>query len=228
MALKATKSQFNWKDYKVYVHGPGAFLYMKMFHEMGLTGTGNIDDADIVCFTGGEDVNPKQYSEKNVMINGRGISSFNDTRDEIDLRTFGYCLAMGKLMVGICRGGQLLNVANGGRMWQHVNGHAGGPHDLIDTITGQVVKVSSTHHQMMRPAPEAITLAVAREAAFKVADCDEWHIEHDAKTRKDDLDDVEVCWYSESRSLCFQPHPEFGNVPECRDYFFSLLKGFIT
>jgi hypothetical protein len=35
--------------------------------------------------------------------------------------------------------------------------------------------------------------------------------------------DVEVVWYGGTRSLCFQPHPEYG-VEECKKYFFELIE----
>lgn len=126
------------------------------------------------------------------------------------------------------RGGQFLNVMNGGRMWQHVDGHAGcGNHDLVDEITGEVVRVTSTHHQMMRPASDGLVLATARQSKLKIADGDEWHIEHDSKERPEELKDVEVVWYEDSKSLCFQPHPEYGGNADCTNYFFTLLEAAI-
>jgi hypothetical protein len=97
----------------------------------------------------------------------------------------------------------------------------------VDKITGEVHRVTSTHHQMMRPGDGALVLAVAREAGMKLADGDEWHIEHDRKTRKEELEDVEVIWYEDTKSLCFQPHPEFGGAQACTDYFFDLLESVV-
>ena len=219
-------SEFDWSDYKVYVHGPGALDYMRMFYRQGLKGASDIDEADIVCFTGGEDVNPALYGEKNLEYQGRLMSGYSEARDDLDLRVYGY--AADKVKVGICRGGQLLNVVNGGSMWQHVTGHAGGPHDLTDIVTGAIYRVTSTHHQMMRPGPDGLVLATAREARMKLAHGDEWHLEYDHKARKADLDDVEVVWYENSKSLCFQPHPEFGGAKECTDYFFELLEAAVS
>lgn len=211
----------------VYVHGPGRIPYMDMFRRAGYAGTNELDKASIICFTGGEDVNPALYGENNRIINGRPISYINSDRDDVDAFVFGVGMANKALMVGICRGGQFLNVMNGGRMWQHCDGHAGGPHNLLDTTTGEIVRVTSTHHQMMRPAESGDILAVAREASYKYADPDEWHIEHDAESNPGLLDDIEVVWYSDSRSLCFQPHPEHIGADDCRAYFFSLIERFL-
>lgn len=216
---------FDWSQYKIYVHGPGKVEYMRMFSERGLLGA-DLDEADIVCWTGGADVNPALYGEKNAEYKGHRMSGFDQDRDDIDMRVFGY--ACDKFKVGICRGGQFLNVMNGGKMWQHVDRHAGAPHDLIDLVTGEVVRVTSTHHQMMRPGEGGIVLAHARESQMKIADGDEWHIGKDHVARPEELNDVEVVWYEESNSLCFQPHPEHRNQKPCTDYFFNLMERMVA
>jgi len=210
-------------NHKVYVHGPGAPNYMAMFKKLGFGSTPDVDEASIICFTGGEDVNPNLYGEKNMLVGGRLISGINPKRDDLDAFVYGIGLSNRARMVGICRGAQFLNVMNGGRMWQHVNGHAGGSHNLIDNFTGEIVKVTSTHHQMMRPHEDGTVIAVARESSVKLADQHEWHIEHDGPE-----DDVEVVWYPEQKCLCFQPHPEFNDADECRDYFAQLMERYVT
>jgi hypothetical protein len=105
---------------------------------------------------------------------------------------------------------------NGGKMWQHVNGHTG-EHKAWDVLTKEELWVSSTHHQMMRPTDKAQILTLASTC-----------------TRRDDAiesligpgEDVEACWYPETDSLCFQPHPEFDN-DRCRAYFFELIQLYI-
>lgn len=225
MALKTPRAE-KFRQEVVYVHGPGAFPYMTMFATAGFQMTDDINNATIVCFTGGEDVNPALYGEPNRIIQNRGVSRFSTQRDDRDAYVFGLNCANKVLQIGICRGGQFLNVMNGGRMWQHVNGHVT-PHNLVDAITGEVVKVTSTHHQMMRPSAEGEVIASAREASFKYAEPDEWHIEQDAEINPGLLEDVEVVWYEESKCLCFQPHPEFADAVECREYFLSLIERII-
>lgn len=212
----------------VLVHGPGAAPYMTMFKKAGFGSTDDIDKATIICFTGGEDVNPALYGEEMLRINERPMSGFCAKRDDRDALVHGLGLAAQVLQIGICRGGQFLNVMNDGKMWQHVNGHTGGPHEAMDTKTGEVIKVSSTHHQMMRPGPQADVWAVAREAGYRRGAEDTWvrgkASEDDAQVWDKSLDDVEVVWYEGSKCLCFQPHPEFSNVPECTKYFFEVVE----
>lgn len=183
---------------KVFVVG-GDALVTKMFHSRGWHNTADISNADLVCFTGGADVSPHLYGEKN-----RGLSMTDERRDAMDYAAF--TKAKGKKKVGICRGGQFLNVLGGGKMVQHVEGHGiWGTHKVYDTESGEVIDVTSTHHQQIDPVfhidygdPELIAVA-----------------EQD--------NGIEVVYYPKDQSLCFQPHPEYG-VKECEDYFFSLLE----
>lgn len=216
------------RDLKVYVHGPGAFSYQAMFLKAGFKGTPNLDEADIVCFTGGEDVSPSLYGENNLKLNNRNMSFCNADRDDRDAIIHGYAVANKQFQIGICRGGQFLNVMNGGKMWQHVNGHTGGPHELIDNITGEVVLVTSTHHQMMRPGEDAEILAVAKEATYKMAEKDTWTEMTADKLPSEWNEDIEVLWYPGTRSLCFQPHPEFSGHDQCTEYFMSLIERLIA
>jgi hypothetical protein len=177
--------------------------------------------ADIVCFKGGADVDPQLYGQKRHRTTGvspasdkRDIQYWDEIKDDPNV-----------LKVGICRGGQFLNVMNGGKMWQNVNNHAlWGTHKAID-LTGIIgapigggfgeTTVTSTHHQMMRAGPDGEILCIAHEATSYEDDTDEINkpLEYD----------TEVVWYPKHRSLCFQPHPEYTSV-ETKDYFFKLLE----
>lgn len=201
---------------RVYVVG-GGFQYIQMFFNEGFFGSRSVEDADIVCFTGGEDVSPSLYQEAAL-----NTTNFNGERDDYEMDVFVKATCLQKPMVGICRGGQFLNVMNGGKMWQHVNGHAvAAGHPILDVESGEWIKgMTSTHHQMMIPASDALVLALAAEATYKQS-CSK------VEERKNpDTDDVEAVWYSGTRSLCFQPHPEYFEG-SCRNYFFDLLNRLI-
>lgn len=201
---------------KVFIQGPGAVAYIQMFLKHGgFFGARHIEEADLVCFTGGEDVDPSLYGQK-----PGPMTHYNPKRDTYDRQAFDLARENDIMMVGICRGGQLLNVLNGGTMWQHVNGHAGvGTHELLDLETGEVVQVTSTHHQMMQPAESAKVIGVAFESQMRMSEGTKvaWR-----RTSADE-EDYEVLWYPKTKSLCFQPHPEF-RPGECRDYFFNILE----
>lgn len=203
-------------DTRVFVVG-GGFSYIKMFHDAGLSGARNVDEADIICFTGGEDVNPAMYGEKPIP----GVY-FNERRDGIEAGIYADAIAKKKPMVGICRGAQFLNVMNGGKLWQDVNNHANGQnHSVVDMQTGEdIVGMTSTHHQQMIAGKTATIIAVAAMSTSKE------NGDRKIVRANPDLDDMEVLFYEDSGSLCFQPHPEF-NQGSCRDYFFKCFDNFI-
>lgn len=155
---------------------------------------------DLICFTGGADVSPELYGHQNT-----GQSYTNPRRDEREVKI--YNEFVGKVpFVGICRGGQLLNVLNGGTMIQHIEGHLGTMriHGFLEGagsfIAGDVLV---DHHQAIVPP--------SREFVQHIFD-----------------DDV-VCtaFFPVTRSLCFQPHPEWGHEGT-RKLFFQLIEEYIT
>ena len=163
---------------------------------------------DLICFTGGADINPSYYGE-----NKHPTTHCNDRRDAFEFDVLGKWIGK-KPMVGICRGAQLLNIANGGKMYQHVNNHHGA-HTHYD-VKGREVTVSSVHHQMMIP-PEDQGVVFG------------WAVRSTRKETADDLiilpspdHDPETIWFEKNRHLCFQAHPEFG-PHSCTDYFFTIL-----
>ena len=174
--------------------------------------TETFDDADIVVFGGGVDVNPKLYGEEPIYA-----TRYDDTIDKVDIDNWDRAKAANKPMIGVCRGAQFLNVMNGGKLWQDVKNH-GTSHDMIDLAidNGSKVKVTSTHHQMMIAHPSGIILGIAHEAKSFVG----------GVARDEPPFDTEIVWYDKTRSLCCQFHPEY-NLEGCRLYFFDLIDDLI-
>lgn len=202
-----------------YIVGAGKRDYYNMFaSESGFDAINEPDKADIFVFTGGEDVDPARYGEK---VHPR--TYFNPRRDEFEIELFKN-LPDNIVKVGICRGGQLLNVLNHGTLWQDVDYHTTGiGHMLTDVQTQKQFRVTSSHHQMMRPHEDGIVLAVARESTCKQAMPDQWSTFTDGTVD----DDVEAVWYPTTKSLCFQPHPEYHSAFQTRGYFFELLNRYM-
>lgn len=175
-----------------------------------------ITDADIMFFVGGADVNPHLYGEEAIPQ-----THFSVQTDTLDLYAFREAKNMFK--VGICRGGQFLNVMNGGKLWQDVDNHTRS-HELVDAFTGQKVMVSSTHHQQFRPAQDAVTIATARETTRKQSEMNLWSWKKDG-TQIDTYFaiDHEVLYYPGTRSLCFQPHPEYSSPSTTAAYFEGVI-----
>lgn len=204
--------------------GPKVFIvdgdrdYKAMFRRFGWAIVDRIKDADLVQFTGGADVSPIMYGESR-----HPYTCANPQRDQYEAAVFATARKMKMPMAGICRGGQFLNVMSGGKMWQHVDKHnITGEHEAYDALTNSVVRVSSTHHQMMRPSNKAEILMTARRSTKKERIGDTGNV----LTIYSDDRDVEACFYGETESICYQPHPEFGgdSLDACRLVFFNYLE----
>ena len=193
---------------KVYVVG-GGYAYERMFKQAGFELSHSMQEADLLCFTGGADVSPELYGEGNVS------SYCSPERDKYEEKVFDWAYEHDVPMVGICRGGQFLNVMNGGKMWQDVDNHAiSGTHKAMCKYWGEIM-VSSTHHQMMRPSAEGEVLVSAGLASYKVSA---------EGTFSGSGYDVEVVYYKDTKSLCYQPHPEIVNEDrQCRKHFLMLV-----
>lgn len=197
------------------VNGSGD--YNRLFLSMGMTLTNDLNEADIVCFTGGEDVTPSLYGDAKHPYTGNSV--YRDTKEA---SIFEQCLANKIPMVGICRGAQLLNVMSGGRMYQHVEKHCG-THSITDLETGETILVSSTHHQMMMPSPRGLLVASSTLGGSR-----EW-FEGEVFKKDVSKEDIEVVYYEHTNCLCFQPHPEFVSPQYAgmKDYFVRCVNKYL-
>ena len=98
---------------------------------------------------------------------------------------------------------------------------------LVSLTYGKTIEVTSTHHQQMIPSDNGLVLASAEIAKEKYAfGRDEFRVDANGVENTEMSKDVEVVWYEETKSLCFQPHPEIGHR-ETKDYFARLLDDFV-
>lgn len=130
-------------EIKVYVVGSdyhyADFIYNHII-------TNNLEEANIVLFTGGEDVSPEMYGEVAIPE-----TYCNPIRDDYELSIFNEVNSETQICVGICRGAQFLTVANGGKLIQHVDKHAIRGTHAIHIEDDSTINITSTHHQMMYP-----------------------------------------------------------------------------
>ena len=78
----------------------------------------------LIAFMGGTDIQPKLYGE-NPIAETESPDAYRDAK-EIDL----YKTYENIPKLGICRGAQLINVLNGGSLYQDVDGHEYGHHPI--------------------------------------------------------------------------------------------------
>lgn len=111
-------------------------------------------EADLIVFTGGEDINPKFYRSSSESQ----YDWYDNPRDKWEIAV-GKDILSGKILakkvLGICRGHQLLNVLFGGTLVQDILTYYGKSHDSIHPLTwtapngfqGIFDEVNSLHHQ---------------------------------------------------------------------------------
>lgn len=132
-------------------------------------------DFDGFLFSGGVDLNPVTYGEE---VSADNVE-IDDSRDAFELELFKRVITLGKPILGICRGIQLINVALGGTLYQDIKGHrqqelgyqgldrpqhvsvkAG---SMLEEIGGQLsIMTNSYHHQNIKGlAPTLVVDAVS-------------------------------------------------------------------
>lgn len=156
-------------------------------------------DADLVVFTGGEDVDPSLYG---TVKHPKTYSNLE--RDQFEKGEFDEALALGKPMIGICRGSQFLCVMAGGKLVQHQQNPAY-IHSIHTNEEGfPMVAMTSTHHQAQLPYN-------LPNEEFKVL---AWTVDAVGR-RENGLQlpvlsgrEVEIAYYNKINALGIQGHPE--------------------
>jgi putative glutamine amidotransferase len=124
-------------------------------------GSASVGELDGLLLPGGWDVDPALYGEKP----DPQIGDIDPELDETEIRLFKLARTEHIPVLGICRGQQVINVAMGGTLIQHLEGHevrAFGRKHLAHTAEvdpaselgrvadGREIKVNSLHHQAVR------------------------------------------------------------------------------
>jgi len=185
--------------------------------------------ADLVVFTGGEDVDPTIYGEEVLPT-----TQCNPARDTAEIAVFEYCVSHHIPMAGICRGGQFLTVMSGGQLAQQADNHLlplDETHEIITIDRDRLeegymasesafgrVQVNSTHHQLMYPwtlnKRDFILLAYVKGLSTEFLDI----------CRGGRFSEPEALYYPKTESLCVQFHPELMDIDsEGFKYYQELL-----
>ena len=113
----------------------------------------NAEACDALLLPGGGDIDPRRYGQRPTRS-----QDIDAARDACELALFRRFAAEGKPILGICRGLQLVNVALGGTLCQHIDGHSRADgadrrhlvrtdDALLLSLYGERFPVNSAHHQ---------------------------------------------------------------------------------
>lgn len=180
---------------------------------------------DGLCLAGGVDVDPAYYDE----ARHPGLGQVDAARDTAELALTRWALAADLPILGICRGIQLLNVAAGGSLYQHIPAQLpqAGRHDfklaestwerpthrvrvqpgsrLARVLDADELPTNSFHHQAVKRVADGF-----QAVAWAIADGVIEGIEHPARRF----------------ALAVQWHPEgmFRSDPHARRIFEAFVK----
>lgn len=120
---------------------------------------------DGLLFAGGVDIHPRYYGEE---IESETVEVV-ELRDEFELSLFEAYIKTEKPILGICRGIQLINVALGGSLVQHVEGHRSpavehpvhvSPNTVLrETVGLDTLTVNTYHHQIIKRVADPLTVS---------------------------------------------------------------------
>lgn len=122
--------------------------------------SGYVDCCDGFLFSGGVDLDPVLYGEEKQF----DTVEIDADRDAFEMAMFPAIYASRKPILGICRGIQLINVALGGTLHQHMEGHRQSEPEMVrpqtirlpeGSLLGQIcgkqeIRVNSFHHQCVK------------------------------------------------------------------------------
>ncbi|MBB5362929.1 gamma-glutamyl-gamma-aminobutyrate hydrolase family protein [Deinococcus humi] len=154
---------------------------------------------DAVVLTGGVDVHPRHFGQHP----RRGLGEVDEARDAFETELYRAARALGKPVLGICRGVQMINVLEGGTLHQHLPDvqwawadhaqrvHASTlghevtftPGSLLGGTHGDRALVNSSHHQAIdEVAPTLQVTALAPDGVVEALEGDgvigvQWHPE---------------------------------------------------
>ncbi len=161
-----------------------------------------IESLDGVVLGGGVDVNPDLYGE----ARSPETEEPNDSRDRLEQSLLKEALLLGLPVLAICRGMQMLNVAEGGSLKQHIHDHVSRPENkaleahqvevepgsrLASIYGAAKIGVNSRHHQAVGRVAEGLRVtARAHDGTVEAIESTEhpfvigvqWHPEDMAAT----------------------------------------------
>ena len=132
-----------------------------------------------LILTGGQDMSPLHYGQEPE----KGLGEVSEARDDYDLALYGLAKDMGLPIFGICRGMQVINVAQGGTLYQHLDDEGSFtlkhlqeasrdqvshsvtlvPGSRLHDLLGDRIQVNSFHHQAIRDLAGGFRVSVTSD-----------------------------------------------------------------
>ncbi|MCA2570681.1 gamma-glutamyl-gamma-aminobutyrate hydrolase family protein [Microcystis sp. M42BS1] len=188
------------------------------FKGKAVTNPDELYEASALILWGGEDIATSFYNEAPVY----SFSNYQPSRrDLIERNLVNRAKELKIPILGVCRGAQLLCALDGGKLWQHVDNHAGFDHE-VELYDGRVIQTNSLHHQMMRPRDgnDLLGWSVPRSP-----------IKFDQNGEHNDVKpEPEVVHFVDMMALGVQGHPEYTSKSAVKlreftkELFFNLFK----
>jgi putative glutamine amidotransferase len=141
-----------------------------------------------IVLTGGPDLNPGRWSEP---LHPKTELMHSD-KEASDLHFAAEAFRRDVPLLGICLGCQEMNVALGGSLHQHVEGHEGGREHPVEVtgsrladLVGRAPKVNSYHHQSINRLGTGLTITASADGVVEAVESEkhrfalgvQWHPE---------------------------------------------------
>jgi len=178
------------------------------------------DAKGFLLLHGGEDISPSIYGEQT----NKYCRAPNEPsqRDQLELDLIKRARELDLVILGICRGAQLLCAVDGGKLVQHIVGHGNKDHTVSSPEYGDVIGKSNTaHHQMMVPRSSRMNtiLGVVNEKVLGYSELNTLR-EYDRVP--------EIVVFNKLKGFGVQFHPEWMNPTDtivnwCKNYILNNL-----
>ncbi len=120
-------------------------------------GAAALDRVHGLVLPGGGDIDPRRYGEEPTTQ----LRDHDPEREDLELELAREAVAKGTPVLGICLGLQVLTVALGGTLHQHIDGHDGKNHEVRLDPAGALTRIvgtttlttNSSHHQAPNDLP---------------------------------------------------------------------------
>lgn len=163
------------QDYVESILRAGAIPFIIPFNEDMESTREMIEKVDGLILSGGHDVDPKNYGEEPLLK----IGEIFPERDTFDMTLYRTAIDLKKPIFGICRGLQIINVVNGGTLYQDLSyaNFVKINHNQVDNPTqathsvkfeedtflfdifGKETRVNSFHHQILKDVASGFKVA---------------------------------------------------------------------